>query len=280
MTLQPLLHQPQLTIFALELPEKTVAAFFTPTSKKKPEPITWRVIDNSLVVGKYAHPEERRRPPSSGKQKVAAFDLVSECHGLTYSTCRVWELAANVRTCFFFFRCAGLDVDNDCLWTHVCDESNGLEVVGSGCAAQTASAAFRGVCIYVYSWANPLCEQWLISIANITSLDRYQVVVMSNQGAIKIQKQIKSGKSGKSGKSDSKSLGNFKEKVSIVLCQLALPMSVYAAVENDENRKPRPGMWREFLDDYDLDVQGVDLANSIFVGDAAGRPGDHSCVDR
>lgn len=40
------------------------------------------------------------------------------------------------------------------------------------------------------------------------------------------------------------------------------------------------GMWSEFVEDYDLDVTGVDLAQSFFVGDAAGRPGDHSQVDR
>lgn len=61
---------------------------------------------------------------------------------------------------------------------------------------------------------------------------------------------------------------------------LDVPLSVYAATESDEYRKPRLGMWREFLDDYDLDVSGVDLNSSFFVGDAAGRPGDHSQVDR
>lgn len=36
------------------------------------------------------------------------------------------------------------------------------------------------------------------------------------------------------------------------------------------------------MDDYDLDVDDtkVDLEVSFFVGDAAGRPGDHSSVDR
>lgn len=40
-------------------------------------------------------------------------------------------------------------------------------------------------------------------------------------------------------------------------------------------------MWKEFLDEYDLDVDNqLDLEGSFFVGDAAGRPDDHSCVDR
>lgn len=102
----------------------------------------------------------------------------------------------------------------------------------------------------------------------------YQIVVISNQKQISIQKNLKKGAG------ESKSLSNFKERVAAVLNNLDVPMSVYAATENDEFRKPRMGMWREFLDDYDLDVSGVDLGSSFFVGDAAGRPGDHSLVDR
>ncbi|KAJ5672342.1 hypothetical protein N7507_001469 [Penicillium longicatenatum] len=60
---------------------------------------------------------------------------------------------------------------------------------------------------------------------------------------------------------------------------LRLPISVYAATEDDNYRKPRTDMWKEFVDDYDLDVVGIDKTNSIFVGDAAGRPKDHSSSD-
>ncbi|KAJ5367368.1 Polynucleotide kinase 3 phosphatase [Penicillium brevicompactum] len=102
----------------------------------------------------------------------------------------------------------------------------------------------------------------------------YQVVIFSNQKKISIQKDIKGGRS------DSKSLTNFKEKMEAVMTELNFPFSVYAATTDPEYRKPRLGMWREFLDDYDLDVAGVDLPGSFFVGDAAGRPGDHSAVDR
>ena len=72
----------------------------------------------------------------------------------------------------------------------------------------------------------------------------------------------------------------FKEKLNNILTQLEIPMSVYAATTDSEYRKPRLGMWREFIDDYDLDVAGVDVSKSFFVGDAAGRPGDHSAADR
>jgi bifunctional polynucleotide phosphatase/kinase len=104
---------------------------------------------------------------------------------------------------------------------------------------------------------------------------RYQVIVLSNQKRISLQNEIKGGRS------ESKSLSNFKEKALAVMQQLDVPMSIYAATHYDGYRKPRTGMWNEFLDDYDLDVgEGVDLHGSFFVGDAAGRPGDHSCVDR
>jgi bifunctional polynucleotide phosphatase/kinase len=40
-------------------------------------------------------------------------------------------------------------------------------------------------------------------------------------------------------------------------------------------------MWVEMLDDYDLDRPGaVNMEESLFVGDAAGRDRDHSCSDR
>jgi bifunctional polynucleotide phosphatase/kinase len=83
-------------------------------------------------------------------------------------------------------------------------------------------------------------------------------------------------------------LADFKGKVSAVLNQLQLPITVYAATGRDEYRKPRTGMWGELLDDCDLESIGsVDLERSFFVGDAGGReavPGgavkDHSCSDR
>jgi bifunctional polynucleotide phosphatase/kinase len=66
-----------------------------------------------------------------------------------------------------------------------------------------------------------------------------------------------------------------------------MPISIYAATEKDIYRKPRPGMWRELLEDYDLNALGaIDLDSSFFVGDAGGRLAgtgfakDFSCSDR
>ncbi|KAE9377779.1 DNA kinase/phosphatase Pnk1 [Stipitochalara longipes BDJ] len=108
--------------------------------------------------------------------------------------------------------------------------------------------------------------------------DGYRVVVISNQGGMSLKSDTKSPKS---------KLGSFKSKVSAVFTQLDIPISIYAATEKDIYRKPRTGIWSEFLEDYDLNVLGdLDLENSIFVGDAGGRnaregkPKDFSCSDR
>jgi bifunctional polynucleotide phosphatase/kinase len=68
-------------------------------------------------------------------------------------------------------------------------------------------------------------------------------------------------------------------------------MTLYAATGKDMYRKPRPGIWAELCDDWDL--SDVDLENSFFVGDAGGRGAvvstqkgvkgtakDFSCSDR
>jgi bifunctional polynucleotide phosphatase/kinase len=68
-----------------------------------------------------------------------------------------------------------------------------------------------------------------------------------------------------------------------------VPFLVFAASGDDHHRKPATGMWdymvREF---FGNDPNRIDLANSLYVGDAAGRPKgweqnkkkDHSCGDR
>ncbi|KAL1968857.1 hypothetical protein VTN77DRAFT_1218 [Rasamsonia byssochlamydoides] len=193
---------------------QAVASFFTPASQKKPEKVTWRIVNNSLVVGKYS--PDNQQSQGGRKRKVAAFDLdstlISTASGNTFARdARDWK------------------------W-----------------------------------WHNKVPER----IRQLNA-EGYQVVVLSNQKRVSLQNGLKGGRS------ESKSLSNFKQKALAVMRQLDVPMSIYAATQYDEYRKPRMGMWNEFLDDYDLDIEeGVDLQGSFFVGDAAGRPGDHSCVDR
>lgn len=96
----------------------------------------------------------------------------------------------------------------------------------------------------------------------------YQVVIFTNQAGIKAPK---------------KETANFKKlklKVASIFETLDLPLTLYAATENDKFRKPRTGMWDKMKADFDLDVHGLDLENSYLVGDAAGREGDFSDSDR
>jgi hypothetical protein len=53
---------------------KAVANFFTPLSKKEPEKMIWRIVKDSLLVGRYAAAAPAAK---MGKRKVAAFDFVS-----------------------------------------------------------------------------------------------------------------------------------------------------------------------------------------------------------
>ncbi|KAL4944251.1 hypothetical protein BDV06DRAFT_187943 [Aspergillus oleicola] len=193
--------------------KKTVAtSFFTPASKKKPEPITWKIHD-SLIVGKFSPESSQDKKQGLGRPRIATFDFDSTL----VSTASGNRFARN---------------SADWKWWHESVPSK-LQKLNS---------------------------------------DGYYVTIISNQKAISLKKDKKGD--------DSKSLTNFKDRVSAVMKKLDIPLSVYAATEGGDYRKPRAGMWREFLDDHDFDVEGIDAAESVFVGDAAGRPNDHSAVDR
>lgn len=110
---------------------------------------------------------------------------------------------------------------------------------------------------------------------------RFLVVVISNQGGISLKSDPKTVKS------DQRRLSQFKAKVSSVFAQLDFAISIYAATTRDQYRKPRTGVWKELVEDFDLDAEGgLDLQQSIFVGDAGGRSAsggtkaDHSSSDR
>lgn len=111
--------------------------------------------------------------------------------------------------------------------------------------------------------------------------DGYLIVMLSNQGSISLKDNAKSLKQ------DSLSLKNFKEQLTTFLKQIHFPVSVYAATGNDRFRKPRIGMWEQMKIDFDLEADGaIDLENSFYIGDAAGREHtdkrrkDHATSDR
>ncbi|MCJ1258884.1 hypothetical protein MMC24_006718 [Lignoscripta atroalba] len=204
--------------------KKAIASFFTPVSKKEPEKIAWRIVNNSLLAGKYdpgAGPSQSSEPASK-RTKIAAFDFDSTL---------IQTSSGNV-----FGKNAA-----DWRWWHV---------------------SVPGVLHKLYA-------------------DGYLVVILSNQGGISLRNDPKTVKS------DQKRLSEFKAKVTSVFSQLDMPLAIYAATTRDNYRKPRMGMWEEVLDEYDFDVgDGPDLAHSVFVGDAGGRPKrnglkeDHSSSDR
>lgn len=109
-------------------------------------------------------------------------------------------------------------------------------------------------------------------------------MIISNQGGIALRADANS----KAPKANhTTKLASFKAKVSAVLNQLDIPISIYAATAKDIYRKPRTGMWKELFEDYNIHDPGdLDLESSIFVGDAAGRVAgggkskDFSCSDR
>jgi bifunctional polynucleotide phosphatase/kinase len=102
---------------------------------------------------------------------------------------------------------------------------------------------------------------WHVSVpAKLKKLhkDGYLVIILSNQGNISLKENAKTLQK------DTASLVNFKAQVTAILRQLDFPISVYAATEQDKYRKPRVGLWREMLEDHDLEGEGsVDLAQSF-----------------
>ena len=120
----------------------------------------------------------------------------------------------------------------------------------------------------------------IIKAARYSRLHSFRVVVVSNQAGISLKPDAKGPRANMS------KLTTFKTKVLAVFGQLDIPISIYAATGKDIYRKPRTGMWTELLDDYGMSPENLDLENSIFVGDAAGRealnsqPKDFSCSDR
>ncbi|KAL6707964.1 DNA kinase/phosphatase Pnk1 [Coniothyrium glycines] len=67
---------------------KAVASFFTPTSKKEPDKMTWRIVNESLLVGRYS-PTIAAKASASANRRIAAFDfdstLIVSASGRTFS---------------------------------------------------------------------------------------------------------------------------------------------------------------------------------------------------
>ncbi|RDX45439.1 PNK3P-domain-containing protein [Lentinus brumalis] len=76
-------------------------------------------------------------------------------------------------------------------------------------------------------------------------------------------------------------ISDWKKKIPLIANALSdVPFHIFAATEKDGYRKPIPGMWYELERIFAQDHVQIDVAASFFVGDAAGRPNDHSSTDR
>ena len=58
-----------------------------------------------------------------------------------------------------------------------------------------------------------------------------------------------------------------------------MPVQTFVACRKDAHRKPEAGMWALLESERFNGGVIVDRAQSFYVGDAAGRPGDHSDSD-
>lgn len=96
--------------------------------------------------------------------------------------------------------------------------------------------------------------------------DGFAIVIITNQ-----KQTAYSAKSG---------LATWKKKMAHIAAAIDVPMRVFAALGDDVYRKPRLGMWEEFVGRWNGGVE-VDLSESFFVGDAAGRKKyrDHQDTD-
>jgi bifunctional polynucleotide phosphatase/kinase len=102
--------------------------------------------------------------------------------------------------------------------------------------------------------------------------DGYKIVFISNQMGIE-KKKLK--------------LEDFKTKVENVISKLNIPVQVLVSTGYGRYRKPGLGMWNYLISEGNCGVS-VSLKDSLFVGDAAGRPKDwapgkkkdFSCGDR
>lgn len=86
---------------------------------------------------------------------------------------------------------------------------------------------------------------------------------------------------GFTGKRAEKVIDAFKDKLPLIARSLGddVPFHVLVARAYDRFRKPLPGMWHHFTRSHNDGVE-INMEQSFYVGDAAGRNGDHSCVDR
>ncbi|GAA5938592.1 polynucleotide 3'-phosphatase [Sporobolomyces koalae] len=71
----------------------------------------------------------------------------------------------------------------------------------------------------------------------------------------------------------------FEGKLPLLSRQLKVPLRAFAALGRDVYRKPATAIWDEFVANFNGGIP-IDYTKSYYVGDAAGRAGDHADTDR
>ncbi|RKP14398.1 bifunctional polynucleotide phosphatase/kinase-like protein, partial [Piptocephalis cylindrospora] len=107
----------------------------------------------------------------------------------------------------------------------------------------------------------------------------FNVVILSNQAGLKRKKD---------GTRNARE-AEWRAKVMAIVSELNIPIQVLGSIDHGVYRKPCPGMWHYLIEKGWSDGCKVDLTQSFYVGDAAGRRegwkkgvtrGDHSAADR
>lgn len=121
-------------------------------------------------------------------------------------------------------------------------------------------------------------DDWKLAFGTVTTMlkskyaDGYKIVILTNQAG------VTSGKT---------KVPDIKKKIENIIKALGVPVQAFIATGDNCFRKPLTGMWQALCDHKNGDVT-IDINQSYFVGDAAGRPEnksmkkkkDHSLVDR
>ena len=87
--------------------------------------------------------------------------------------------------------------------------------------------------------------------------DGFNVVIFTNQAGIEKKKTKES---------------DIKKKINSIMSSLGFPIQAFASTGENIYRKPATGQWDFLMKLHNYDVSQIDMVNSFFVGDAAGRP--------
>ena len=260
-----------------------VASFFTPASQKpkaKKGPVAWEErapaegVPATLLVATFQPEGSRQGQDHDQKASESGGESEGESESKSKSKSKNKSASAPKRR-----KVAAFDLDSTLI--------------------TTASGKKHAESATDWTWWDRTVPQRLRALHDD---EGYAVVIFSNQGGLVLHPE-NSGKAASSSSSSSKAsksskpkpgaqdrVADFKQKCAAVLTDLGLPVTLYAATGKDRFRKPRPGMWQEMVRDLGLAEGEVDLSESFFVGDAAGRlpytrdrkmvPKDFSCSDR